>query len=56
MGSTKIKRFSCIEETLKYYNRQLNQKTKIGYANAIKGKRLPRLKHIKTKQLEIPFF
>jgi predicted DNA-binding WGR domain protein len=54
-GTQQEKNFSDPDKAVKFFNRQLKQKVKIGYRRAVKGERLPKLKFLHVKQLPLPF-
>jgi predicted DNA-binding WGR domain protein len=54
-GKIKTLLFNSVEDSLKFFNRQFKQKQKRGYAEAIKGKNLPKIKGVHPGQLRIIF-
>ena len=54
-GKIKLISFKSPEESGKFFNRQIQVKLRRGYAKAVKGETLPRLKGIHPGQLRINF-
>jgi predicted DNA-binding WGR domain protein len=54
-GKIIVFRFKTQEESLQFYNRQLQAKLKRGYKETIKGKTEPKIKGIHPLQLRLAF-
>jgi predicted DNA-binding WGR domain protein len=55
-GKIKTLLFNSVEDCLKFFNRQFKQKQKKGYAEAVKGVTLPKIKGIHPGQLRINYW
>jgi predicted DNA-binding WGR domain protein len=54
-GKIIVFRFKTHEESIQFYNRQLQAKLKRGYKKSIKGKTKPRIKGVHPLQLKLAF-